>query len=417
MVQQGLSVPPPLRRGGGQRISTALSIPPSSRTAKNPITAPKGPPKPRNVRRRKIASEDSDSDDCSSDSDAEYGKPRAKRAKIRSKAKTPTPTLSTDGSEEEAASSVTSNIKRERPYSCDEDSSDEDRSEKGHEIDRDEVIAAGAGYLDLVDDVLSRGKIAPEPSKSLIVKLPAKKAIKPESPNLRRDDLDDLATVASGLPAYTNTSSIGSYPAFDLPMPNHHHYSQADQAHNTSKFLSAGYGGMDGLPENSLYGSMISHPRATYPNGFEHFSDPSLGDQGVVEDSWNPANSEYQFGGFNYSGTPANSRFLNAREASTTTRQPRSSLSHLSTSFAFAPAVEEDTVGGEYRSPRLSTINHTPSSNLPEDSANVPWLTRDASSAGQASGMDLDNIDTVQPSDTDALHQQYDGYEDGNVYF
>ena len=29
----------------------------------------------------------------------------------------------------------------------------------------------------------------------------------------------------------------------------------------------------------------------------------------------------------------------------------------------------------------------------------------------------VDNIDTVQPSDMDAPHQQYDGYGDGNVYF
>ena len=56
-------LPPPLRRGSGQRISTALSIPPSGRTAKNPIPTPKGPPKPRNVRRKEVASEDTDSDD------------------------------------------------------------------------------------------------------------------------------------------------------------------------------------------------------------------------------------------------------------------------------------------------------------------------------------------------------------------
>ena len=57
------------------------------------------------------------------------------------------------------------------------------------------------------------GQIAPEPVKSLIVKLPAKKTIKPESPNLGRNDLDHLATVASGLPAYTSTSAIDNYPS------------------------------------------------------------------------------------------------------------------------------------------------------------------------------------------------------------
>ena len=47
----------------------AKSIPPSGRTAKNPIPTPKGPPKPRNVRRRKVASEDTDSDGYDSGSD------------------------------------------------------------------------------------------------------------------------------------------------------------------------------------------------------------------------------------------------------------------------------------------------------------------------------------------------------------
>ena len=414
MVQQGLSVPPPLRRGGGQRISTGLSIPPTGRAANYPVSAPKDSPKPRQVRRKKLASEDTDSDGCGSDSDADYGKPRVKRAKIKSKAKPRTPTPSTSGSEEETASSVRSNIKRERLNSFNDDSSDEDRSENGDEMERDEVVAAGAGFLDLVDDVSTMGDIAPEPSKSLIVKLPAKKAIKPESPNLARDNLDNLATVASGLPAYTSTSTMGSYPASDLSMQNHRHYSHADHVHNTSGFLSAGYGGMDGLPENSLYGSMISRAHISYPDGFEHFGDPSLEDQGVVEDIWNPVNLDYQSGGFNTSTT---SHFLNARGTSATIRHPRSSLPQLSTSFGLEPAVEEDTVGGEYRSPHLSTINHTPSSNLPEDSANVPWLTRDGSSIRQTSGMDLDNVDTVQPSDMATLHQQYDGYGDGNVYF
>ena len=80
MVQQGLSVPPPLRRGSGQRISTALSIPPSGRTANYPIPAHKGPSKPRQVRRKKMASENTDSEGYGSDS---VDKDRKKRLSLR----------------------------------------------------------------------------------------------------------------------------------------------------------------------------------------------------------------------------------------------------------------------------------------------------------------------------------------------
>ena len=41
-----------------------------------------------------------------------------------------------------------------------------------------EAIAAGAEFLGF-DDVSTMGQVAPEPVKSLIVKLPAKKTIKP----------------------------------------------------------------------------------------------------------------------------------------------------------------------------------------------------------------------------------------------
>ena len=417
MVQQGLSVPPPLRRGGGQRISTALSIPPSGRAANNPVLAHKGQPNPRKVRRRKVASEDTDSEGYGSGSDAEYGKPRAKRAKIGSKVKAHTPTPITSESEEETPSSVRSSIKREQTNSSNGDYSDEDRSEKGDDMDGDEVVAAGADFLNLVDDVPTMEDITPAPSKSLIVRLPAKKAIKPEGSNLCRNDLDNLAAAASGLTTYTGTSSIGTYPGLDPSLQTLPRFSQADHAHSNSGYLSASYGGIDGLPEPSLYGGTISLPHISYPNGFEHFNSTSSEDQGVVEDDWDPANSEYQSRGFIGSCASTTPRSLNAHGMPTITRHPRSFLSHLSTSFMLEPAVQEDTVGGEYYSPGLSTFDHTPASNLPEDSANVPWLTRSGSSTGQTTGMDLDNVDTVQPSDMDTLRQQYEGYGDGNVYF
>ena len=63
--------------------------------------------------------------------------------------------------------------------------------------------------------------IAQNPSKSLIVKLPANKAVKPDGPTFGKSDLNDLTTVASGLSAYASTSTVGPYPAFHPSMQNH----------------------------------------------------------------------------------------------------------------------------------------------------------------------------------------------------
>ena len=418
MVQQGLSVPPPLRRGGGQRISTGLSIPPSGRAAKNTTSAGKGPPKPRRVRTKKLPSEETETEEYESDdSDAEYGKPRAKRAKTESKVTPHTPTPSNSDAEDEIVGSTRRNIRREASLSAKYDSSDEDDSEKGDGVDEDVVVAAGADFLDLIDDVPRVDQPTPEPAKSLIVKLPAKTTAKPDSSNLRRNELDHPATVAGGLPTYTGTPSIDAYPAFDLSAQNHRHYSQEDREYSASDFLSNGYGTRSGLPESSLYGSMLNQPHMSYSNGFEHFDDTNLEDQDMAEDGWNPTNTDYHYGRFDGSCAFATPPFLNTHGTSTSTGHAPSSLPQLSTSFMLEPAVQEDTVGGEYFSSGSSTINHTPSSNLADDSVNIPWLTRDRSSARQATGMDLGNVDTVQSSDVASRHQQYDDYGDGNPCF
>ena len=44
-------------------------------------------------------------------------------------------------------------VKREASVSSDDESSGEDDSQKEDGIDGDKVVAAGAGFLDLVDDV------------------------------------------------------------------------------------------------------------------------------------------------------------------------------------------------------------------------------------------------------------------------
>ena len=415
MVQQGLSVPPPLRRGGGQRISTGLSIPSSRRVAKIPTS--KAPSKPRRVQKKKLPSEETETEEYDeSDSDAEYGKPRAKRAKTESKATPHTPTPSTSDSEEEIVSSTRRDVKREASFSSNSDSSDDDNSEKGDDVDEDEVVAAGADFLDLVDDVPGIGQPAPEIAKSLIIKLPAKKPIKSESSNLVRDNLDRLSTVASGLPTYTSTSSIETYPGLDLSALDRN-YPQGDQGYNPSEFLSAGYGSGNGLPETSLYGSMISQPQMSYSNGFGDLDDANLEDHDMAEDGWNPTNTDHRYGRFNSSYAFATPPFSNAHGAPTTIGHLPSSLPQLSTSFMLGPAAQEDTVGGEYFSSGSSTINHTPSSNLADDSVNIPWLTRDGLSARKATERDLNDFDNVQSSDVASLHQQYDGYGDGKFSF
>ena len=69
-------------------------------------------------------------------------------------------------------------VKREASVSSNDESSGEDYSQKEDGLKKIEAIAAGAEFLGL-DDVSTMGQIAPEPVKSLIVKLPAKKTIKP----------------------------------------------------------------------------------------------------------------------------------------------------------------------------------------------------------------------------------------------
>ena len=393
MVQQGLSVPPGLKRGGYTRISTGRSIP---------------------ARKKNVASRNSEN--SGTDSDAEYGQPRAKRAKTRSKVKAHTPTPSTSESEEEISDSETSDVKRERSRCSNDQSSAGDYAQGGVEPVREDTVAGGAGFFNLARDDPNMVDIAQDPLRRLIIKLPVNKATKPEGSDFSKSDLNDLATVASGLSAYDGTSTVGPYPAFHPSVQNHHYHSEANHAHNTSGFPSARYGNINGLPDNSLYGSMITQPHGYYPNGYEHFDNPSLGHQGAVEQSWDLVNVDYQVGG-SLPRTPATSHFLDARGTSNAMSHPPSSLSQLPTSLVSEPAGQNDLMGGDYHSSGVST-----SSILPEEFGHIPWQTRDVSTTGQTNGMDLDDMNTVQPSDIDPFHQQYEGYGDdgyGNddVYF
>ena len=380
MVEQGLSVPPGLKRGGYTRISTGRSIPTRGKpTGPGPagpirlvaVAAGEDPPAPRPVHKR---------NDSGCDSDGEYGQPRTKRAKTRSKVKAHTPTPSTSESEEEISDSGTSSEERERSRGSHGQSSAGGYAQGGVESLGEDTVAGGAGFFNLARNDPSMVDIAQNPSKSLIVKLPANKAVKPDGPTFGKNDLNDLATVASGLSSYAGTSTVGPYPAFHPSMQNHHYPSDANHAHNTSGFPSAGYGTIDGLPYNSPYGSMMNQTHGSYPNGYDHFAVPR---------------------------TPASSHFHDARGTSNAMSHPPSSLTQLSTSFVPEPAGQNDLMGGDHHSSGMSTA-----SIFPEEFGHIPWQTRDVSTTGQTNGMDLDDMNTVQPSDIDPFHQQYDGYGD-----
>ena len=53
----------------------------------------------------------------------------------------------------------------------------------------------------------------------------------------------------------------------------------------------------------------MTQPHGSYPNGYEHFENPTVGHQGRVEQSWDLVNADYQVGG-SIPRTPTTSHFL-----------------------------------------------------------------------------------------------------------
>ncbi len=200
MIAQGLSVPPPLRRGGGgPRIATA-----ASRVSKAKATPAKGgkaratqnmtkstPAKPKKTGKKAAPgsdeSEEEDDDWKDEDSDADYGERPAKRAK--SGARGPMRrNMKTEDSDEEDSTPPKA-LKRKRqgsklfshelsaygttdingvPIDYDSETGDDDGADAG-------VVAAGAPWLSLEDDLPSHpktGKKTVYKKKSLVVALP-----------------------------------------------------------------------------------------------------------------------------------------------------------------------------------------------------------------------------------------------------
>ena len=163
MVELGLSVPPPLRRGGSGRSTNATSTPKKLGVAKVAKT--------KSIKKKtKPQSDDSDEQEDwkNDDSDLDFGQPRAKRTKSNAKG------------------SNGRTIKKE-------DSHDEDASDGTNE----EFVATGAGFLALENDHGSpeTAKNTPSTKKSLIVALPSTAGgIKEEDVDMSANEREAEAT-------------------------------------------------------------------------------------------------------------------------------------------------------------------------------------------------------------------------------
>lgn len=170
MVAQDLPVPPPLKRGGGTRISTGPSLPRRPAQVSLPTTARgatiKDSGKPVNKKRAlaDLVSDDSEDESSRSDAepDAEYGKTLVKRARPAVTQRHQSPPRKSDSAESS------------------EDNS-EDEAESGGDGNVNRVVAAGADFLTLEDDVPTK--------RSKIVTL--KTVIKQEPYPAQESDIDE----------------------------------------------------------------------------------------------------------------------------------------------------------------------------------------------------------------------------------
>lgn len=196
MVAQDLSVPPPLRRGGGgSRLSTSASSAPRAKatptkngtTQANPKSTHTKPAKSNKAGKKAASgSDESEEEDDSwnnDESDTEYGEPHAKRAKSNAKGRT-SRKIKTEGSDEEITAKAPKRKHQSFKSSPRELSAYGTTDINGNKIEDDSDVeddtqsglsAAGAPWLALEDDYVSHpntGKKTPYKQKSLIVSLP-----------------------------------------------------------------------------------------------------------------------------------------------------------------------------------------------------------------------------------------------------
>ena len=191
MIEQGLSVPPPLKRGGGStRISTSATTTPkakatSKKTDVAQASAKSAKPKsakPKAAKKGTQGSGDSEDEDdawSNDDSDADYGQPRAKRAKSDVKGPMQRRVKTEDSDEEIPIPSKSLKRKHQSSKSARNLSTDIDEKPTGDYSDVDddtnaEVFAAGAPWLTMTNEHsrTKTGKKNPYDKKSLVVSLP-----------------------------------------------------------------------------------------------------------------------------------------------------------------------------------------------------------------------------------------------------
>lgn len=205
MVEQGLSVPPPLRRGGhGARISTsATSHTKANATPAKISKANNAAPKKTKKGAKKVdpGSDDSEEDGDGwvndDDSDAEYGERPAKRVKSNAKgASRPRKMKAEDSEEEIATPSKPSKRKRQ--------------SENSSDVDiKTEFTAAGASWLQLEDDEDSQpktGKKTAHKKPSLVVSLPGMVGGSEENYGEMSDNESEDDVVGGGDETFTDGS-------------------------------------------------------------------------------------------------------------------------------------------------------------------------------------------------------------------
>lgn len=251
MVAQNLSVPPPLKRGGGIKISTGPSLPRRPAKASQPTTARdatvKKSGKPVNKKRAlaDMISDDSEEEDfkidSDSDSDVDYRKPLAKRTRTAATPKHQSPTKRSDDTDS---------------------SNDSSKDEAGHEADDNDnrVVAAGADFLTLEDDVPIK--------KSKVVTLKSGKPIIKQEPFQEQESGSDESD-QSGDEAAGGSEDQANQAAHALEAISHINTPAADYAGNTPSQGNSGHPSVSPSSSNGAhtmtnpeYGQLInnSHP-------------------------------------------------------------------------------------------------------------------------------------------------------------
>ena len=404
MVNQGLDVPPPLRRGGGLSNPTSLKTS-SNNTPSKRVTARAAATK--SGRGKKTVTETSDDDDDSSGSDAEYGEPNAKRTKTSSKGKG---RRNVEDSEDEV-DTPTKRGKLRQGFGVESKlpgKGSEEGAASGDDAQRDgeEIVAAGAAFLSLVDDSPGKDQTGPESvqkAKSLVVTLPfakqIKDTVKSEEANstndgdskATHDDPNEASSDHSmahigGLPVQTDvtfahtaspydTASYGSHHNGHVIFPpNIHQHTQSDMTYLGQDLFSPGP-----HPDDNHFGSMIHDQHTQYPAGFEDFSgvNHGRGDLPTIPNLWQGPELAV------YNDNDISAHFEDAWEVAPSPHFPSSFHGHSSSIPQYSTAFHGHSnpsrphivttvpnviyphmtpVGGDYSSAGGSTINITPSS-------------------------------------------------------